>query len=512
MSESSAIGRSVFVCYAHADEKFVTGLAQQLRSSGIDIWIDQRSIAKGVDWDRAIDDALRQCSCFLIVLSPNAVASEEVRGELRTAHDLRKPIVPVLFRKCEIPRLLKLIQYVDLSSPFENTADGGRLVIEAIHNASPGSTEGIAIKPRQPDNTQTLVTGIQTWAQAHPFYLVALGFPPLAFATGHLFRLPMNAGPIPNYVFLATAALCLLAFWLRNRAAAVLIALGIGAAFVIKPWLVPFEGFGNGRTFPYGSATAQEYWLPGALFLVLVGVTALFSKFSRLVRDLKNLRPNVIGVVLACVTGLSAYSYFSRPTVYDAYRPFRAQYGALRERLRNAADAVDRVTAPFPLKQPLDPPLVLDETGGIRSENASTTGHLFLYQHLREPDAYFGEIENAFTDNLHLYLRDTGPDPVMDQAALAQFVSEIDLDTSSLERILHAPYVVILKPLRLDPSKRVDTRDIARVGPYRVFLFQLTRNEILFAADIESAGEKFEELKAAVNATLERSVAAKILR
>ena len=45
-----------------------------------------------------------------------------------------------------------------------------------------------------------------------------------------------------------------------------------------------------------------------------------------------------------------------------------------------------------------------------------------------------------------------------------------------------------------------------------MFLFQLTRNEVLFAADIESAGEKFEELKAAVNATLERSVAAKILR
>jgi hypothetical protein len=58
----------------------------------------------------------------------------------------------------------------------------------------------------------------------------------------------------------------------------------------------------------------------------------------------------------------------------------------------------------------------------------------------------------------------------------------------------------------------VDTQDIARSGPYRVVLFQLKRDEILFAADIETTGTKFQELRAAVNAILEQSVAAKILQ
>jgi hypothetical protein len=50
------------------------------------------------------------------VLSPAAVVSQEVRGELRTALDLRKRIVPVLHEPCEIPRQLKLIERLDFTS------------------------------------------------------------------------------------------------------------------------------------------------------------------------------------------------------------------------------------------------------------------------------------------------------------------------------------------------------------------------------------------------------------
>lgn len=473
--------------------------------------------SKGADWDRAIDDALGRCSCFLIVLSPDAVASEEVRGELRTAHDLRKPIVPVLFRTCEIPRLLKLIQYVDLSSHFENAADGANRVREAIHGAIPGETHGVThgvvFAAKTPENTETLVKRLQLWAKARPFYLLALGLPPLAFATGHLFRLPVEAENTPTYVFLATGALCLLAFWLGNCAALILTAALVGSAFVIKPLLVPFEGFANGQTFPYTSATAQRYWLPGSAFLLLVAVTVLLSKFSRLVRDFRGLRPNILGICIASIMAFAAYSYFSRATLYDVYLPFRPQYRLLREHLRNIAGTIDGISAPIPLKHPLHPPLVLNETGlRIFSSYVSTTGHLLLYQHLTEPDSYFGEIEDAFNDNLHLYLRNTGPDPVLYQAGFAQFASGTDPDKSSLEHVINAPYIVVVKPLKLDPSKRVDAQNIARSGPYRVVLLQLKRDEILFAADIEITGKKFQELKAAMNAMLEQSVAAKILQ
>jgi hypothetical protein len=109
-------GDQVFVCYARDDEGFVLDLAAKLKERGIPIWIDQTDIPPGANWDKAIDKALHDCASFLIVLSPAAIQSSEVTGELRTALDGRKPIVPVLLEKCPIPRQLKNIQYVDFTS------------------------------------------------------------------------------------------------------------------------------------------------------------------------------------------------------------------------------------------------------------------------------------------------------------------------------------------------------------------------------------------------------------
>ena len=63
---------------------------------------------------------------------------------------------------------------------------------------------------------------------------------------------------------------CLL-FWCKNRGGAILVAVAIGLAFVVKPALLPFVE--SGFQFPYSSATAMTYWGPGLLFLI--GLTFL---------------------------------------------------------------------------------------------------------------------------------------------------------------------------------------------------------------------------------------------
>jgi formylglycine-generating enzyme required for sulfatase activity len=108
----------VFICYARKDQDFVLKLAANLKERGVRVWLDQWDIPipPGDDWDLTIDNALYDCAQFLIVLSPAAVASDEVRRELRTALDENKPIVPVLYQTCRIPRRLKLIQHVDFTA------------------------------------------------------------------------------------------------------------------------------------------------------------------------------------------------------------------------------------------------------------------------------------------------------------------------------------------------------------------------------------------------------------
>jgi TIR domain/PEGA domain len=104
----------VFVSYAREDEAFVLRLASALKARGIPIWLDQWDISPGADWDRTIDRALRESGKVIVILSPNAVASRQVRAEVQVAVDAEeKAIFPVLYRDCEVPRTLALYQRCD---------------------------------------------------------------------------------------------------------------------------------------------------------------------------------------------------------------------------------------------------------------------------------------------------------------------------------------------------------------------------------------------------------------
>jgi hypothetical protein len=106
----------VFICYAREDEAFVLQLGENLKVRGVPVWLDQWDIPPGSDWDRSIDDAIYDCAKFIIVLSSQSVESSEVRGELRTALDEKKRIIPVIHSTCRVPRQLRTIQHVDFTS------------------------------------------------------------------------------------------------------------------------------------------------------------------------------------------------------------------------------------------------------------------------------------------------------------------------------------------------------------------------------------------------------------
>ncbi len=126
----------VFLCYAREDEKFVLKLARNLKDRGVPLWVDQWEIRRG-DWDRAIDAALADCAYFLIVLSPTSVERTEVRGELRYALNRQKPIVPLLYQDCEIPRQLLTEQYVDFRTRGPDDEDALDQVMHALGVAEP---------------------------------------------------------------------------------------------------------------------------------------------------------------------------------------------------------------------------------------------------------------------------------------------------------------------------------------------------------------------------------------
>lgn len=120
---------STFVSYAREDHDVALRFTDDLRAAGIDVWIDQRDIRGGEQWDRAVEKALEESSAMLVILSPDAVQSRTVMDEVSYALEEGKHVVPVLHRQCKIPLRMRRLQYIDVTSSYEK---GLARVVEAL--------------------------------------------------------------------------------------------------------------------------------------------------------------------------------------------------------------------------------------------------------------------------------------------------------------------------------------------------------------------------------------------
>jgi TolB-like protein/Flp pilus assembly protein TadD len=93
----------VFISYSRKDSAHALELAEKLRASGVEIWIDKRGIEGAEHWAKEIAEGIRSCSTFLILLSPQSVVSEHVLRELSLAVEKRKRILPVKLMATELP-------------------------------------------------------------------------------------------------------------------------------------------------------------------------------------------------------------------------------------------------------------------------------------------------------------------------------------------------------------------------------------------------------------------------
>lgn len=115
---------SVFLSHTSIDKPFVEKLARDLNCLGIDAWVDKYEIKVGESIFWRVEEGLRESEYFAIVLSPEALASEWVRSEIAVAWDKKmltgkNAILPLLYRDCKIPVLLKTIKYADFRHDYQ---------------------------------------------------------------------------------------------------------------------------------------------------------------------------------------------------------------------------------------------------------------------------------------------------------------------------------------------------------------------------------------------------------
>ncbi|MBZ0292411.1 MAG: toll/interleukin-1 receptor domain-containing protein, partial [Anaerolineae bacterium] len=113
----------VFISHATADDEVVSELHDELEArTGVEMWVDHKDIKPGENWQNKIESALKTCPYLLMVVSRNAVKSDEVTAEWRAAltynHALLLAIIDDVPHE-DIPARLRLHQWVDLQTDRE---------------------------------------------------------------------------------------------------------------------------------------------------------------------------------------------------------------------------------------------------------------------------------------------------------------------------------------------------------------------------------------------------------
>ncbi len=111
--------KEIFLSYNRKDSNFVMKLVNSLKAANVNIWLDQINIERGERWDQSVQNALKQCKIFIVILSPYSVSSENVLDEVNFAINAGKKIIPLLIRKCEVPFRLERFQYIDFTKNYQ---------------------------------------------------------------------------------------------------------------------------------------------------------------------------------------------------------------------------------------------------------------------------------------------------------------------------------------------------------------------------------------------------------
>jgi len=105
----------VFLSYKHDDGDFAQILRDRIEQAGFDGWIDD-NLQAGEDWREMIDRAIRESMALVVILSPEATASEYVTYEWAFALGAGVPVVPVMLKPTPLHPRLDELQFLDFTN------------------------------------------------------------------------------------------------------------------------------------------------------------------------------------------------------------------------------------------------------------------------------------------------------------------------------------------------------------------------------------------------------------
>ncbi len=127
----------VFISYAKEDAAMARKLSDDLENSGFPTWFDEKDLLPGQNWKKIIQQVIKECDSFIILLSDRSVSKRGfVQAEQKLAYDvmdqMREPgiyLIPVKINECEVPPRLEELHSVNL---FPDYKKGLKQILRAL--------------------------------------------------------------------------------------------------------------------------------------------------------------------------------------------------------------------------------------------------------------------------------------------------------------------------------------------------------------------------------------------
>jgi len=152
---------AIFISHANPeDNEFTVWLGARLTAAGYEVWADVLRVRGGQDWQRLLEDALRNKACkVLLVGTEHGVQKQGVRNEIQIAHTVSRSIgdaefvIPLRLTNFDAPFLVAHAQYIDFKRSWAN---GLAELLETLDDAE-----------RVPRKRDSVSETMDYWKQVH---------------------------------------------------------------------------------------------------------------------------------------------------------------------------------------------------------------------------------------------------------------------------------------------------------------------------------------------------------
>src|SRR5947208_1733510 len=126
--------KHVFISYQHEDSDFAQVLIYKIKGAGFETWVDNDRLRAGEDWRAGIDQSIKDAFALIVIMTPEAKASEYVTYEWAFAWGVGVKVIPIMLKTTLLHPRLEALQYLDFTAP--KSRPWGRLIEEARSAAS----------------------------------------------------------------------------------------------------------------------------------------------------------------------------------------------------------------------------------------------------------------------------------------------------------------------------------------------------------------------------------------